>query len=258
MDDSVITEALSRWTDWPLLALLVRALLIGLALVFVDRIASRLVLRAWRKGHDPGRTLAWARPMTRALLGIAGLFGVFAPLHAANPASALALGAVVLGIATIWGLEPLKNVAGGLSLVLSRPFEMGSEIRVGDIVGTVERIELTRICVRTRDGAVMHVPTRRFVTETVVTTVAGGPALPVSVEVPLRHTGPAEAAVSALRDQALLSAYAYAGGAVQVEVIAPGHARVTATPVHPSDAGSLRSDLVARAQWLCRDDAPSA
>lgn len=252
MEDAAITEALARWTDWPLLTLLVRALLIGIVLLVVDRLVTRVVMRAWRKGHDRSRTLAWARPMTRLVLGVAGLFGVFAPLHATNPVSALVLGLLVGGVATIWGLEPLKNVAGGIALVFSRPFEMGSEIRVGEVSGMVEQIELTRICVRTREGSILQVPSRIFVTETVHTPTPASPALPISVEVPLREGVPVEQAVSALRDEAYLSAYAYAAGVVHIEVLGSGRARLMATPVHPSDAGSLRSDLAARAQTLCR------
>ncbi len=257
MQDSAIAAALARWTDWPLLTLLARSLLIGVVLLLVDRLVTRVVMRAWRKGHDKGRTLAWARPMTRSVLGLAGLFGVFAPLHATNPVSALVLGLFVGGVATIWGLEPLKNVAGGISLVFSRPFEMGSEIQLGEVRGVVEQIELTRICVRTREGSILHVPSRRFVTETVQTPILGGPSLPVSVEVPLRQDVPVEQAVSALRDEAYLSAYAYAAAVVHIEVLGAGRARLMATPVHPSDAGSLRSDLAGRAQMLCRTPPPS-
>ncbi|MCB9729766.1 MAG: mechanosensitive ion channel [Deltaproteobacteria bacterium] len=252
MDDAALTEALVRWTDWPLLTLLVRALLIGLLLVLLDRLVSRLVMRTWRAGGDRRRSLAWARPMTRLILGAAGLFGVFAPLHAANPISALVLGLLVGAVATIWGLEPLRNVAGGLALVLSRPFEMGSEIAIGEVSGVVESIELTRIRLRTREGSLVHVPTRLFATMSVRTTAPSAPALPVSVEVPLRAEQAVEDAVSALRDEAYLSAYACTAAPVQIEVVGPGRARVTATPVHPSDAGSLRSDLAARAESLCR------
>lgn len=257
MEDSAITEALTRWTNWPLLALLLRSLLIAVVLVLVDRLVSRVVMRAWRKGHDPHRNLAWARPMTRLVLGVAWLFGVFAPLYATNPVSALVLGLLLGGVATIWGLEPLKNVAGGISLVLSRPFEMGSEIQVGEVSGVVEQIELTRICVRTREGSILHVPARLFVTETVQTPLQAGPALPVSVEVPLRDGVPVEQAVSALRDEAYLSAYAHTAGVVHIEVLGVGRARLMATPVHPSDAGSLRSDLATRAQALCQTRGPS-
>ncbi|MEZ4268307.1 MAG: mechanosensitive ion channel [Myxococcota bacterium] len=253
MEDSVITEALARWTDWPLLSLLVRALLIGLVLLVVDRVVSRVVMRAWRRGHDKARTLAWARPMTRLVLGVAGLFGVFAPLHATNPVSALLLGLLLVGVATLWGLEPLKNVAGGLALSLSHAFEMGSEIRVGEVCGVVEQIELTRISIRTREGSILHIPTRYFVTDTVHGPTDSSPALPVSVDVPLCPSLSLEQAVSALRDEAYLSTYTYSASAVLIEVLGGGRARLMATPVTPSDAVSLRSDLAARAQALCRE-----
>lgn len=232
-------------TDWPWAELVARfALFLVLALV-TNRALKIVVDRLWALGFDPARRLAHAVPVLRALLLLLVFLGTLAPLHEERPGSAALLAALGLGLATIWALPHLRDVAGGLVLALTRPFTAGDAVEIDGIAGQITTIGLTRIAILTASGENVWVHSSRVHQRHIRVAREGAKALAVDVEVPLAP-GRSDA-IGHLRDLTLLSPYVDLGAPVMVERVGEHSARVVATPTHFADEGALRGDLLERA-----------
>lgn len=78
-----------------------------------------------------------------------------------------ALGAA--GLAVSLALQDsLKNLAGGMFILLTHPFGLGDFVEVGDKSGTVEEIGLVYTCLRTPDGKKIYIPNGDVSAATVV------------------------------------------------------------------------------------------
>ncbi len=153
-------------------------------------------------------------------------------------------------IATIWGFNSLRDMAGGLALSLTRPFRVGDEIATASAHGRVSRVGLTRVRMKTEHGALIEVPASELASETLRIAPRRGGALPIEIEVEIGAAVEPDRAIDLLRDHALLSAYADASVPVVVELLGYRRARIVATPTHPDDADQLRGDLASRAASL--------
>ncbi len=84
-------------------------------------------------------------------------------------AAGLGLTGIVLGFAL---KDILSNFVSGLLLLTLRPFKIGDQIVVGDLEGSVERIELRATRLRAYDGRVMLVPNAEVFTSSIVNNTA--------------------------------------------------------------------------------------
>ncbi len=84
-------------------------------------------------------------------------------------AAGMGLTGIVLGFAL---KDILSNFVSGLLLLALRPFEIGDQIVVGDLEGSVERIELRATRLRAYDGRVMLVPNAEVFTSRIINNTA--------------------------------------------------------------------------------------
>lgn len=84
-------------------------------------------------------------------------------------AAGLGLTGIVLGFAL---KDILSNFVSGLLLLTLRPFKIGDQIVVGELEGSVERIELRATRLRAYDGRVMLVPNAEVFTSRIVNNTA--------------------------------------------------------------------------------------
>lgn len=84
-------------------------------------------------------------------------------------AAGLGLSGIVLGFAL---KDILSNFVSGLLLLTLRPFRIGDQIVVGDLEGSVEKIELRATRLRAYDGRVMLVPNAEVFTSRIVNNTA--------------------------------------------------------------------------------------
>lgn len=84
-------------------------------------------------------------------------------------AAGIGLTGVVLGFAL---RDVLSNFVSGLLLLMLRPFEIGDQIVIGDLEGSVERIELRATRLRAYDGRVMLVPNAEVFTARLINNTA--------------------------------------------------------------------------------------
>jgi small conductance mechanosensitive channel len=84
-------------------------------------------------------------------------------------AAGLGLSGIVLGFAL---KDILSNFVSGLLLLTLRPFRIGDQIVVGDLEGSVEKIELRATRLRAYDDRVMLVPNAEVFTQRIVNNTA--------------------------------------------------------------------------------------
>lgn len=226
---------------------------------------SRVVRVLWSLGVDRGARLAFSHAPVRFALVLWVWSGALSfsasPFTAAEAPGTYGwhsttwtfdafLPAFFTLLVTAWGIRNLRDMAGGLALSLTRPFDLGDEVATPHARGRVSSIGLTRVRIRSERGELVDVPAGEIATRTLRIAARGGGALPVSVEVHLNAFDAPDVSCDRLRDHALLSPYSDAGVSVVVELIDPHRARVVATPSHPDDADDLRSDIASRAAAL--------
>lgn len=247
MSPSNIGDYLQVWTDWPILQLVLRALLVAAVALVLDRVWSNGVRAAWRLGVDPGRRLSYSVPLLRITLLVLVPFGVLNALRMENPMAAVTIAIVTIGTTALLALDHLRDMTGGVALVVTQPFRVGDTIRVGEVRGRVQEIALTRTVIQAWHGQHVRVPNRRLA-DRALEVARGGAALPAAVEVRLPEALDTALALSALRDQAYLSVYTDTSAPVVVEVLGDRRARIHVTPIRPEEASALASDLIARAE----------
>lgn len=133
------------------------AVLVVLAAILLSRI-----VRGFIQSRSAFRELP-VLAQTLALNAISFFIGIFActailGLWGATW-SAIAAGIGLSTLAIALGLQDvLKSFAGGVVIVLERPFEIGDRIRIKDLTGEVLDIHLRHIVIRMDDGHIAMAP----------------------------------------------------------------------------------------------------
>jgi small conductance mechanosensitive channel len=136
-------------------------LIVGL--IIAKTIRSRL--RKYFSSHatDPTAMLFMANAAYGAILII--MFIIILAEIGVPTASLLAL----LGTSTLAiGLalkDSLSNIAGGLLLIMLKPFRIGDFIEIGNIMGTADQINLFTTRLKTANNDVVYVPNSRIMTD---------------------------------------------------------------------------------------------
>jgi potassium efflux system protein len=99
-------------------------------------------------------------------------------------ASSLTFVASVLGVGIGFGLQHIaNNFVSGLVVSLERPIQPGDFVKVGDWMGTVERVGPRNTEIRTNDNVSILVPNSRFLETEVVNWTHGDPVCRLHVPV---------------------------------------------------------------------------
>lgn len=88
----------------------------------------------------------------------------------------LAILASVLGVGIGFGVQNItNNLISGLIITLERPIQLGDFIKVGELMGTVERVGSRSTEIRTLDQVTIIVPNSRFLEKEVINWSHGDP-----------------------------------------------------------------------------------
>lgn len=71
-------------------------------------------------------------------------------------------------VITLAAQDTAKNLFGGLTIILDKPFKIGDFIKVGEFQGTVEDITFRSTRVRTLDNSVLYIPNAQMSSSTVI------------------------------------------------------------------------------------------
>lgn len=132
-------------------------------------------------------------PVTRFILWLAGAFTIiymFAP-----SANALLATLASAGIAFGLGAQDLiKNIIGGLVILVDRPYQIGDRVRIGDAYGEIDHIGLRSTKLTTPDDTRVTIPNSEIMSGKAWNANSGVPDCQVVTDIFLPHdTNPTEA-----------------------------------------------------------------
>ena len=133
----------------------------GIALILIGLIVIRIVMKIVDSALDKAKNLSslrvYIRSVVRVLLWFLLILTV-APAFGINVTSLIALLSVA-GLAVSLALQnTLSNLAGGIMVLLSKPFEVGDFIESEGVTGTVTGVDLAYTSVVTVDNKEVFVP----------------------------------------------------------------------------------------------------
>ena len=136
---------------------LLNAVILLLVCLVVIKILMRIVDRMLAKSRVEKTMHTFIRSCIKylllfiAILMVAGALGV-------NVTSLIAL-LGIFGLAVSLAVQGvLSNLAGGIMVLLSKPFKLGDYVLVGDTEGTIKQIGLTHTQINTLDNKLVFVP----------------------------------------------------------------------------------------------------
>jgi small-conductance mechanosensitive channel len=196
-----------------------------------------------------------AAPLLRVFLWLGALyvivFGVFRPEQASTLAGLVAGAAIGIGLAA---QDVLRDLIGGLTLILDRPFGVGDRVRVGEHYGEVTAMGLRSVRLRTPEDSQITVPNSLVIRTAVSNASSGNVGCQVVSEIWL----PADAPVAEVRRLAFEAAASsrFADLSRPIEVAAEAtfrHTflvllRVKAYVLDHRDEVRFRTDVVQRVQ----------
>ena len=133
----------------------------GIALILIGMIIIRIIMKIVDTALDKAKNLASLRVYIRSVVRVLLYFMlilVVAPAFGINVTSLIALLSVA-GLAVALALQnTLSNLAGGIMVLLSKPFEVGDFVESEGITGTVAGVDLAYTTIVTVDNKEVFVP----------------------------------------------------------------------------------------------------
>jgi small-conductance mechanosensitive channel len=189
-------------------------------------ITATWLLLKWTKGfldglekHNPRLRflLRQVEPPVRIAIWFIAILVVAEILAPSQDAFLAALGSAALAIGL--GLQDLiKNLIGGLVVVVDRPFQVGDRIKMGEAYGEVKQIGLRSTKVQTASGMLVTIPNAEVLTKLIFNANSGVAESAVSAELALPHDADADRAMSICHEVALCCPYTHLGHEIEVSL----------------------------------------
>lgn len=178
----------SQWSELLSFSVLFSAIL-GLIVTFLGSRFSVAILENFSERLPQYRlTLKRLIPVTRFVVWIAGLYiviyGIIAP-PLETVYTILASVGIAVGFAS---QDILKNIFGGIIIILDRPFQVGDKIDIGGHYGEVSHIGLRSTRLVTPDDSVVSVPNGELMNKSVSNANSGALDCQVVAEIYLPST----------------------------------------------------------------------
>lgn len=128
-----------------------------------------------------------------------------------------ALGSAALAIGL--GLQDLiKNLIGGLVVIVDRPFQTGDRVQFGNAYGEVKQIGLRSTKLLTDDGTLVTIPNADVLTKPIFNANAGVAECMVSAKLPLPDDADVDEVLSLCRKAAVCCPYTHLSRQVKVDL----------------------------------------
>ncbi len=245
-------------TAWSIAGSLLAALFVVLltlyfsrGLVYVlDALAERSAARRllYKRLVPVVRLMLWAIAIYTIIVGIFGL-----------GARELIAAATAIGVAVGFAAQDLlKNLFGGIVILLDQPFQVGDRINVQDTYGEVVAIGLRSTRIVTPDDNFVTVPNAKLISEEVSNANSGDVDCQVVTDLYLPHTANEARAEELAFEAATNSPYTYLEKPVEVvvnEALNENpylHLQVKAYVLDTRHERKLRSDVTKRARRAFR------
>lgn len=144
----------SGFLSWEVL---IRALILLVVCLIVIKILMRIVDRMLARSRIEKTMHTFIRSCVKYLLLFIAVLLV-ASMMGVNITSLIALFSI-FGLAVSLAVQGvLSNLAGGIMVLLSKPFKLGDYVLIGDTEGTIKQIGLTHTQINTLDNKLVFVP----------------------------------------------------------------------------------------------------
>ena len=135
--------------------------------LIIIKVLLKLADRALRRVHLDDMLKRLIRGGLKALLLFVGVIVVLGCLGI--PVTSLVALLSVIGLALSLAVQNfLSNVAGGLQLLVSKPFKIGDYVEAGDCSGTVQEIGLFYTKLNTTDNKLVQLPNSTIVSQNII------------------------------------------------------------------------------------------
>ena len=156
----------SDWIWTSITKVIIALVLMFISFKVINIITRRIEKRALKKNADKTivKTLMYTLRIALKIVILLCLIG-FVGINTSG------LTALVTSLGVCVGLAvngTLSNFAGGVMIILSRPFKIGDYIEAQGYGGTVEEIRITNTKIVTSDNKVVYIPNGVLSTETIV------------------------------------------------------------------------------------------
>lgn len=132
--------------------------------VYIGRFSKhRMTLRGNVSGVSIILFLQRAAKVAIIIFGIIAILGVFG-VDVTTGLAALGIGGLALALGA---QKTIENFVGSVTVITDQPVRVGDFCKVGDIVGTVEKIGMRSTRIRTLDRTVVTIPNGKFSSENI-------------------------------------------------------------------------------------------
>ncbi|MGA1465772.1 MAG: mechanosensitive ion channel family protein, partial [Balneolaceae bacterium] len=158
-------------------------------------------------------------PASRILIWSLSIYIIIAGVIAPPMQTVIAIGASI-GIAVGFASQDiLKNIFGGIMIILDSPFQVGDKIAVGDHYGEVTSIGLRSSRIVTPDDSVVSIPNAELMNHAVSNSNSGALNCQVVAEIYLPATVDIPAVKRLAKDAVYASSYLFLNKPVEVIVL---------------------------------------
>lgn len=166
MDWDALLNTLMNWVLNTGIKILISLIVLFISFKVINRVGRKIVKRAEAKNRDKTivKTLVYAGKILAKCLVAVCLVGFLGIDTSGVTALITSLG-VCVGLAVNGALS---NLAGGVLLLVTRPFKIDDYIDACGHSGTVEDIRITNTVLRTPDNKVIYLPNASLSTNTIV------------------------------------------------------------------------------------------
>ncbi len=204
---AILTEKLTAWEEmweqvWPRLLNLGLKLLAGIAILFFGRLLIKLILGLVNKGFSKSKVekgvVSFSLSMIKGLLHIVLLI-IIAQVLGVPTASLIALlgsAGLAIGLAL---QGSLSNFAGGVLIMVLKPFKVGDYIVTGSGEGTVTGIDIFYTRLKTTDNRVIVIPNGTL-SNSAVTNVSKESTRRVDLKIPVSYSSDITVVRDVLKD----------------------------------------------------------
>ncbi len=156
MDWQAILNSIVNWATSSGIRLVIALVLLFISFKVINALARRFTKRSEKKGVDKtiSRTLIYIFKLSMKIVVTVCLIG-YVGIDTSGITALIASAGVCIGLAVNGAVS---NLAGGVMLIVTRPFKIDDYIDVLGHSGTVEEIRITQTKLCTPDNKVVYIP----------------------------------------------------------------------------------------------------
>ena len=156
MDWQAILNSIVNWATSTGIKLLIALILLFVSFKVINAVTRRMSKRFEKKHLDKtiSRTLVYIFKLSMKIIVVVCLIG-YVGIDTSGITALIASAGVCIGLAVNGAVS---NLAGGVMLIVTRPFKIDDYIEALGYSGTVEEIRITQTKLRTPDNKVVYLP----------------------------------------------------------------------------------------------------